>query len=173
MTPKSVNDLNTELQAKVLSTGRRTTAQFLRDLFNDIFVSYANVIDGGNVFQSPIGYSSQPTLIDPLSFVNVGFIPTTALIKIIQTTGTGSAYVLAQPLILNYNDLIQVTFKVHAANIGSSTIKFNTLANLNMKLFDGKVIKDDYLTNGMIVTGIIDGSDFKITSTTANLATIF
>lgn len=74
MAAKSKASLFTELPLKVITGGRETTAQFVRDLLTDTFDSYPNIVDGGNVFQVETGYISNLTLSDPLSFTHKQYV---------------------------------------------------------------------------------------------------
>ncbi|MCE3278039.1 MAG: hypothetical protein K0S44_230 [Bacteroidetes bacterium] len=60
--------LITLMTAKIISGGRQTTAQYVRDLATDMINSYLNVVDGGMVVQAEAGYSSLVTLTDPKAF---------------------------------------------------------------------------------------------------------
>lgn len=58
----NVSQLQTYISQKVISGNRQTTAKNLRDVFQEILQSYVNIYDGGQYFQTEVGYSD-PTQI--------------------------------------------------------------------------------------------------------------
>lgn len=64
----------TDINQFILSGGRRTTASNVRALLTETINSYPNLIDGGNVFQSLVGYSSELTLTDRKQFAYMGWV---------------------------------------------------------------------------------------------------
>src|SRR5574343_81854 len=69
MAAKTEATLISDIAAAVLSGGRRTTAANVRTLLADILDSYANIVDGGQVYQSEVGYSTVFTPTQNTSFV--------------------------------------------------------------------------------------------------------
>jgi len=61
----TVAEIATLIANKILSGGRRTTAQFVRDVMTPINNSFLNLKDGGNVIESLAGYSTTLTPTDP------------------------------------------------------------------------------------------------------------
>jgi hypothetical protein len=76
MSSLTQNQLINEIVAKIISGGRLTTAQNVREVLNDILDSYPNVVDGGLVHQAVLGYSSLINLssADPRSFVHKSYV---------------------------------------------------------------------------------------------------
>lgn len=66
----TTTELIQEVIDKILTGGRRTTAKSVREILTEIFESYPNVEDGGNVFVVPVGYSTDLAITDDLSFVH-------------------------------------------------------------------------------------------------------
>jgi hypothetical protein len=58
----------------ILSGGRRTTAANVRTLLNDIFPSYFNLEDGGNVVKVLSGYETELTPTDPKHFATKKYV---------------------------------------------------------------------------------------------------
>lgn len=61
--------IQASITAGIRTGGSDTTALELRSVLNEILDSYVNVIDGGFVYQSEVGYSSLLTLSNDKSFV--------------------------------------------------------------------------------------------------------
>ncbi len=66
---KSKAQITSDITAKILSGGRRTTAFNTRTVFDDINDSMANFVDGGMLFDSLVGYSSNLNVTDDNAFV--------------------------------------------------------------------------------------------------------
>lgn len=71
MTKAEIQD---EIIAKVLTSGNRTKAAGVRDVFGSILDSYANINDGGFVYVPQVGYSTAIALTDNRSFVHKKYV---------------------------------------------------------------------------------------------------
>ena len=76
MSSKTKIQLINEVTAKIITGGRLTTAQNVRDVLNDVLDSYPNIVDGGLVHQSVLGYSTLLNLssADGRSFVHKDYV---------------------------------------------------------------------------------------------------
>lgn len=62
--------IQASITAGIRTGASDTTAADLRAILNEILDSYANVIDGGGVYQSPVGYNYLPTTLGASNFIN-------------------------------------------------------------------------------------------------------
>ncbi len=60
--------------SKILSGGRRTTAENTREVLNEITNSYANFATGGNSFEAEVGYKNAYRPESPEAFASVDMI---------------------------------------------------------------------------------------------------
>lgn len=60
-----------EIIAKIISGSSNTTAQNLRIILNDYLDSYPNLLDGGYLFESELGYKSAITVVDGKAFLSL------------------------------------------------------------------------------------------------------
>lgn len=95
MAAKTEATLISDIAAAVLSGGRRTTAANVRSLLADILDSYANIVDGGQIYQAEVGYSTVFTPTQNTSFVTKkwvtdNFASATGLGSLTQTLAIGN-----------------------------------------------------------------------------------
>jgi hypothetical protein len=95
MAAKSEATLISDIAASVLSGGRRTTAANVRALLADVLDSYANIVDGGNVYQTEVGYTSDLAISGQYSFVHKkwvedNFVPMGGIGSLSQTLAVGN-----------------------------------------------------------------------------------
>jgi hypothetical protein len=62
--------IQASISAGIRTGASDTTAAEFRAILNEILDSYANVIDGGDVYQSPVGYNFLPTTLGASNFIN-------------------------------------------------------------------------------------------------------
>lgn len=76
MSSKTKTQLVNDIVAKIITGGRLTTAQNVREVLNDVLDSYPNIVDGGLVHQAVLGYSSLINLsaADQRSFVHKDYV---------------------------------------------------------------------------------------------------
>lgn len=65
--------IQTTISANIRSGNSDTTALELRAVLNEILDSYANVIDGGDVYQAPVGYNYLPVTLSAGNFINKAY----------------------------------------------------------------------------------------------------
>ena len=70
----SVSDILLSIANKILSGGKRTTAQSTRDVLNDIANSYSNFKSGGASFEAEVGYKGTLRPTQPNSFATKDMI---------------------------------------------------------------------------------------------------
>jgi len=85
------------------------------------------------------------------------------------TTGTSSAYQVNSPSITSYLSPIRVDVQFHTGCVNGSTIQFNALGNLNIKIFNGETISVGDIVSGGIYSGYIIGGEFRILTVTNNI----
>lgn len=95
MAAKSEATLISDIAASVLSGGRRTKAANVRALLADVLDSYANIVDGGNVYQTEVGYTSDLAISGQYSFVHKkwvedNFVPMGGIGSLSQTLAVGN-----------------------------------------------------------------------------------
>lgn len=66
--------LETEIINNVLTGGNRTKAEGVRSVLNSFLDSYANIIDGGFLFEPQVGYSTVVTLSDDRAFAHKKYV---------------------------------------------------------------------------------------------------
>ena len=66
--------LETEIINNVLTGGNRTKAEGVRGVFNSFLDSYANIVDGGFLYQSQVGYSTVIDLSDNRAFAHKKYV---------------------------------------------------------------------------------------------------
>ena len=95
MAAKNEATLISDIAASILSGGRRTTAANVRALLADVLDSYANIVDGGNVYQTEVGYTSDLAISGQYSFVHKkwvedNFVPLGGIGSLAQTLAVGN-----------------------------------------------------------------------------------
>lgn len=143
------------------------------DEFDDLWWGQIIAATLGNTFTPGVGtIGPTDTVFTALEkIIGNQSVPLTS--PILLSAGTNAAYTVANTTILNYSTLQEVTFKAHIDCIDNATVNFNGKGALTMKISIGTNVLTGYITNGLIVKGVIDGSDFKIISVTPNMALIF
>ena len=74
MSTLNKSDLHTEVTSEIRTGNSDTSAAGLRQSLNDIIESYVNVIDGGLLYQSQVGYSFSPITLNANAFVSKAFM---------------------------------------------------------------------------------------------------
>lgn len=80
-------DLQDYIQEKIITGGRQTTANNVRQVFQQILESYVNIEDCGFLFQAETGYSSVIALTDPKSFVHKDYVDNAILSNVTASNG--------------------------------------------------------------------------------------
>jgi len=82
-----------------------------------------------------------------------------------SSTGTGTAYEISlNPVPTALNIGMFIYMKAHAKNLGSATVKINTLDPKNIKKIDGSDLKHGDIPENGIVTLVYDGINFQLVS---------
>lgn len=84
--------IQASISAGIRTGNSDTTALELRIILNEILDSYANVIDGGNVYQAPVGYNYLPSVLGAADFINKDYADTSyasSLINLAQVLANG------------------------------------------------------------------------------------
>jgi hypothetical protein len=103
----TVVEIATLIANKILTGGRRTTAQWVRDVLTPINTSFLNLKDGGNVVESLSGYASVLTPTDPKHFATKKYVDDAAggVFTVSITTTGATIYNIAH----NLNSLYVIT----------------------------------------------------------------